>query len=323
MKTETFKIGLLSISGMRISHSVPSHIDLSTDKVPIIAYIGESAKEKAKQLLGNSHPWPQWKGLIWEEVIDPDILVEARVLTETPGVANAENKMLEEELGKVAIALQIATSAGAKNWFILAGTEGEAPRSYSQLDHWVQTSVDFLPQEEQWRLLGIHFHGETPLLEYDDNVLLHLTNNSCKIWPCLVGAIRKVEKEDSLRRLRYGILVFHKACSEGHLDFRLPLFVRSLEALVDPSGRDEFMKRVSCWFSKMPFVPVCPIGLFGEIRLIWDLRSHFVHTKVIDLERSSKDHLRLAFECEAIARTAYKEVLLDEDKLKEVKNWWL
>jgi hypothetical protein len=330
METEASKFGLLLLGKLRIENLISSTIDLSTSEVPITAYLAaNNVRGKVSSLLQeDNNPWRSWLGdVIWERIKNPKIVVEARIPTETPEEDDQESK-IKDELGKVALALQITTAVAAKSRFLITGTEGNGQInvwSYDKLADWIPPSLKFLPGEKRFPF----YYGYDPLdenasiAEDDEIVLLHFAECHCHKWKDVFQALCKVDNKDStLVRLKNGLECFKKACSEGFIDFRLPNFVRSLEALVVPSNGKQFVKMVARWWPELSLLPTSQEERKSPLKKIWDLRSAYVHMKPTASKWTKEDVLSLSFECEAVARKAYQDVLLNPSTLDEVKKRW-
>jgi hypothetical protein len=326
---EPVNFGLLLLGGVRIPQSTSSPIDLSTAEVAIKAHVGVSEADGviSSLLREDNNPWPSWLGdIIWKDIKNPVVTVEASISTETSEAGDQESK-IKDELRKAALALQITTAEAAKRRFILTGEKIDGQiYSYVELAPWVPPSLEFLQNGERWPFyLGcVDLLGEKASFNSDDeNILLHFAECHCNKWRDILHALRKMQNNPNLARLKNGLTCFRKACSERFINFRLPNFVRSLEALVYPRhGGKEFVERVTRWWPNLSLLPLTKESKEDRLKKIWRLRNKYVHMKPTDPNRSTNDILRLSFECEAVARKAYQDVLLNADKLEEVQKWW-
>lgn len=157
--------------------------------------------------------------------------------------------------------------------------------------------------------------------EYDNWYSLDnkkLAVKDAEIWSELLKSLQTVYarlKNGEFKRFNRGLLNFQKGCKDLFIDFRLPYFVRSLEALVLPEKsmtEKQFKKRASKWWPK--HFNEDAVSALGEI---YQMRCDFDHLHGIK-DRYDKIHLLRARQCEETARNAYQTILLEN---KELENF--
>ncbi len=92
-------------------------------------------------------------------------------------------------------------------------------------------------------------------------------------------------------------------------DFRLPMFVRALEALVLPDKGEttkQFVQRAATWWPK----EFGSKGVDTALREIYDMRCDFDHLHGLK-DQYSQAQLQRAYQAEALARNALQSVILN------------
>lgn len=120
-------------------------------------------------------------------------------------------------------------------------------------------------------------------------------------------------------RFNRGLFNFQKGLQENYIDFRLPYFVRSLEALILPDKGEttkQFKDRTKKWYPKNKYPDENIMTTLSEI---YAMRCDFEHLHGIK-EIYSKDHKLLTCRCEEIVRNAYKTILFDNNELENFTN---
>jgi len=245
--------------------------------------------------------WKEWLGLKWSKVKDSNVMIKFEIPTKTPEVLDGENNLISELISKVYIALQLVGNfkMEAANFFTGSRMGEEiAFREWSEHGDWY--SLNYFRKIE----------------EKDMEFWSKLFKNICNFHS-------RLPKE--FLRFNRGFLCFQKGCRELWLDFRLPYFVKSLEALALPDiskTEKQFKKRIAKWFPKN--FKGNPEEILGEI---YDLRSDCEHLHEIK-EKYSQNSLLRAHQCEETARNAYRTILLDSNELesfttdKKIKDYW-
>ena len=123
---------------------------------------------------------------------------------------------------------------------------------------------------------------------------------------------------------------FLKGCGEYYMDFRLPLIVRSIEALIMPDkGKTtkQFKLRASKWWPKDTEDELFNERAIDALGEIYEIRCALDHLHGLKKGIAEKAMLR-SRQCERLARIAYQDILLNEDKLKKfesddtIKKYW-
>ena len=245
--------------------------------------------------------WKEWLGLKWADVKNSNAMIKFEISTKTPEVLDDENKLISELIGKIYFALQLVGDFKIQTTHFFTGSRiGQEIkfRQWTEYDNWYSTDSFRRIEEKDMELWGkifkgiCHFHSRLP--------------------------------KDFLRFNR-GLMCFQKGCREEFLDFRLPYFVSSLEALALPEKsktKIQFEKRIAKWFPKC--LKGNPEEILGEI---YDLRSDCEHLHGIK-EKYSKNSVLRACQCEEIARNAYQAILSDCTELEsfttddKIKDYW-
>ncbi len=291
MANNNYKIGYLFFKNLY--HKLPDRFSISLDENIIFSNEVINIEDKT---------WHEWLGLKWNDIKESNAMIRIEVPTNTPEVLDGENQKITELCEKVYIALQLTGDfrVEATNFFT-----GSRLIEEIRLRQWT-TYKDWYCSEYAKRL----------------------KNKDMEIWGQLVKKLRffytHLSKGNFIRFNR-GLINFQKACSELWLDFRLPYFVRSLEALVLPDkGKTEkqFKKRAAKWWPKQ--FKGDGVGILGQI---YDIRCDCEHLHGLK-KQYNKTQLLLGHQCEETARNAYREILLNDNELNNfctdeyIKNYW-
>lgn len=238
--------------------------------------------------------WKEWVGLQWEEVVTSNACIEVKIETSNPKVLDAENEKIKLLCRYAWISLMLTGPFAMDNAYFLTGSiinDEVNIRQYFKYDRWFNPGDDFAQR---------------------------LDDSHVKIWQKLFDMIGSAHGDKmNYRRLMRGIMCFQKACSESFTYFRLPHFVRSLEALILPEKGNttkQFKSRVPRFPLTLDVNKSSSQDLQESLGDIYDLRCDFDHLHEIHDDFESKD-LLLCFQCEQLARNAYQYILLNENIL--------
>lgn len=291
MVNTNFKVGYLFFNNLsyELPHSFnfasDANIDFSTEIIDIEDKI-----------------WREWLGLKWNDIKESNAMIRIEVPTNTPEVLDGENKELEELCNKAYIALQLSGDfkVTGTNFFTGSKINGKINlRQYIEYDHWYCSERFKKMKKEDIEIWG-------------------------KLLKRLIHCYSRV-KTGQFIRFNRGLMNFQKGCSESYLDFRLPYFVRSLEALVLPDkGQTEkqFKKRILKWWPKS--FKGDAISILGEI---YGMRCDFEHLHGVK-EKYNEIQLLRGYQCEVVTRTAYKTILLNNAELEnfstdvDIRKYW-
>lgn len=249
--------------------------------------------------------WREWLGLQWENVVTSNAVVEAKTETQKPEVLDEENKKLEFECRELWVSLMLTGPFYLENAYFLTGSEIEDKaeiRQFFRFDRWFHPGDDFVRE----------------MLEADVSK-----------WRNLFRQIKKIyTQEEIFLRFKRGLHCFLKGCSESQVNFRLPYFVRSLEALIIPDiGKTakQFKKRTAKWwkvgdthFSEDPL---------KTLTEIYDIRCKFEHMHDLEADLIERQLLR-SYQCEEVVRNAYHSILSNDAELNKfstdmtIKEYW-
>lgn len=290
MEDTNFKIGYLFFN--ELWDKLPNEFSYQLDENLIFSKRIINVEDKI---------WKEWLGLKWEEVKDSNAMIKFEIPTKTPEILDGENKLISELISKIYIALQLVGDfkIQATNFFTGSRIGQEIQlRQWSEYDNW-----------------------------YSSDYFRRIEEKDMELWSKLFKSICNFHSRLPKEFLRFnrGLICFQKGCREQWLDFRLPYFVQSLEALALPDKsktEKQFKKRIAKWFPKN--FKGNPEEILGEI---YDLRSDCEHLHEIK-EKYSKNSLLRAHQCEETARNAYQAILLDNNELenftadKKIKDYW-
>ena len=253
--------------------------------------------------------WKSWLGLKWDDLKESNAIVKIEMPTKNPNVLDAENQILEKKGNLVWNSMKLSASFCLEKAYFLNGTRRD--------DH-----------------IEIRSYSEAPKWYFSDNRDYHIPVNTqnLKIWADIYESLSHVY--DSLEgskffRFNRGLLCFLKASEEQYQDFRMPMFVRAIEALIMPdTGKTtrQFKLRAKRWWpkEKNELFKGNAHDVLGEI---YEMRCNFEHMHGLKSEHTGKSEIR-AQQCEELARRAFRDILLDDAKLeifesdKKIKNYW-
>ena len=242
--------------------------------------------------------WGKWLGLDWNDIDESNALIFAENYTNNPDVIDDENESLKSLCMRAWQSLQITGSFEIDSAFLLTGTIKNQTLNIRQV---ITLSTWYHPNDDDFCF---------PLQVDNIEILMEILNKLLMIYDVSIG---------EFDRLKRGLLCFQKACYENLQDFRLPMFVRSIEALIKPSkGKTtkQFGQRVPVVCTKY----LNPRHKFDDLlRKIYELRSNLDHLHG-PAHETDKDAILLSNKCEEIARISYKSILLDPDLKKKFKT---
>ena len=254
----------------------------------------------------DNEPWKDWLGLDWTDIEASNAIIIAEKSTNNPNVMDGENESLKTLCLRTWLALQVTGSFDIDSAFLLTGS---IKNNVLDIRQEIRLSTWYHPNSEDFCF---------PFQNHDVETLKKIQKK--------IIAIYKLPTEE-FDRFKRGLLCFQKGCYEYLQDFRLPMFVRSLEALIKPAKGDttkQFFKRVPKLYPK---------NIYNEdtlknlLRKIYDLRSDLDHLHG-PAQETDKDAILLSHQCEEIARSAYKTVILDSKLFSafktdnSIENFW-
>ncbi len=313
VKTEKLKVAHLFIEGL--SHSFENDYEFSFDEDANLMLARNENKliDKLEESV-----WKEWVGSIeWESLKRSNAVLEIKRTSATSEIQDHESEELLNKLQTAWVALKLTAPVHTERSFKTCGYTIEEKL---RVNHYEDLAKWYLPGYDE------HHEGQVGIIEKIDESRL-------KQWRALYKTMRFLQsrrKDNEYLRVWLGLRSFEKACSEYYLEYRLPFFVRSLEALILPEqGKtaNQFKSRVAKWWSK-DINPKVFIGdsqkILGEI---YDMRCDFDHLHGLKESYTSIQQLR-AYQCEQLARRAYQGILLNEKDFllfkdnEGVKQFW-
>jgi hypothetical protein len=267
----------------------------------------DNIKFKREVPLINEGKWHEWLGLQWQDIINSNAVLEARITTEHPEVLDGENENLTFRCRILWVSLMLTGPFYLDNAYFLTGSEINSEleiRQFFKFDRWFHPGDDFVRE---------------------------ITDAGVKKWKNIFQQVDKIyeQKEDFLR-LKRGLHCFLKGCSESQVNFRLPYFVRSLEALIMPDiGKTtkQFTKRVVRWWKDKNEDKYFSEDTTKVLKDIYDIRCNFEHMHDLEKQLEEKQLLR-SYQCEEIVRKAYQAILLSDSELEKftsdtsIRKYW-
>ncbi len=246
----------------------------------------------------DKEPWKEWLGLDWSDIEESNAIILAEKSTKNPDVMDGENESLKTLCLRTWQSLQVTGSFEIDSAFLLTGS--------------IKNQVLDIRQEIK---LNTWYHSSnknfcSPLQIDDIEILKEILKKILMIYKASAG---------DFDRLKRGLRCFQKACYEYLQDYRLPMFVRSIEALIKPekgNTKKQFWQRVPI---------LCPNYLYPKhtyedlLKKIYDLRSDLDHLHG-PAHETDEEAILLSHKCEEIARVAYKLVILDSEMEKKFKT---
>lgn len=267
----------------------------------------DNVKFKRELPIINEGKWHEWLGLQWQDAVNSNAILEARIETEHPEVLDEENEKLKFQCRVLWVSLMLAGPFYLDNAYFLTGSEinNEVEiRQFFKFDRWFNPGHDFIKE---------------------------ITDFEVNKWKTIFQQADKIfEQKESFSRLKRGLHCFLKGCSESQVNFRLPYFVRSLEALIMPDiGKTtkQFVRRTARWWKGANEDKYFSEGPAKVLREIYDIRCNFEHMHDLESCLEEKQLLR-SYQCEEIARKAYQAILLSTSELEQfvsdmaIKKYW-
>lgn len=299
-KRQAKKVAHLFIENL--AHAFESDRDFTLDENAILTFSIDGNKSLTKL---EESVWREWVGSIeWDSLKRSNAVLEIQLQSENPEIQDHENQELLKRIQTFWVALKLVAPISTDHCY---KTSGYFDDGKIRINHY-----DPLPR---WFLPGYEEHNENEI-----GIIERIDENRVKQWFSLYKAMRFVQdhrKQNEYLRVWLGLRSFEKACNEFYLEYRLPFFVRSLEALILPEqGKttSQFKSRVSKWWSKNINPKVFtsdPHKILGEI---YEMRCDFDHLHGLKEEYTAIQHLR-AYQCEQLARRAYQSILLNRKDL--------
>ncbi len=262
--------------------------------------------------------WKEWVGAIeWDSLKRSNAVLQLDRDSQNPKIQDHENEDLLNKIQTAWVALKFVAPIHTDQCYKTSGYTDKGRVRINHYDHLTR-----------WYLPGFDHETEETI-----GIIERMDEKRVRQWQALYKAMRFIQscrEKNQYLRVWLGLRSFEKACNEFYLEYRLPFFVRSLEALILPDqGKttSQFKSRASRWWSK-DINPQAFVGdthkILGEI---YEMRCDFDHLHGLKEEYTSIQHLR-AYQCEQLARRAYQSILLSEKDLKVFKdnkgiqNYW-
>ncbi len=255
----------------------------------------------------NTGQWHEWLGLQWQDVVTSNAIIETRLETERPEILDDENERLTFQCRILWVSLMLTGPFYLDNAYFLTGSEINDKleiRQFFKFDRWFNPGDDFIRE---------------------------LTDIEVNKWKTIFKITERIyEQKDDFSRLKRGLHCFLKGCSESQLNFRLPYFVRSLEALIMPDiGKTtkQFTNRVARWWKDKNEDKYFHEDTAKVLEEIYDIRCNFEHMHDLGDRLEQKQLLR-SYQCEEIARKAYQDILLSDPELRKfisdttIREYW-
>lgn len=255
----------------------------------------------------NEGQWREWLGLQWQDMGISNAILEVRAETQHPEVLDEENEKLTFKCRILWVSLMLTGPFYLENAYFLTGSEINKEleiRQFFKFDRWFNPGDDFIRE---------------------------ITDIEVNKWKIIFQQIDKIyEQKENFSRLKRGLHCFLKGCSESQINFRLPYFVRSLEALIMPDiGKTtkQFVKRTARWWKDTNEDKYFSEDTAKVLREIYDIRCNFEHMHDLEACLEEKQLLR-SYQCEEIARKAYQDILISDSELEKfisdisIRKYW-
>ncbi len=313
IKSQSRKVGHLFIENL--AHSFNSAYSHIFDEDMILTLSNESSLPLDKL---DESVWLEWVGSIeWDSLKRSNAVLEVQMESKNPEIQDQENVELLDKIQTAWVALKFVAPLYTNHCY---KTSGYFEQEKIRINHYEPLHKWYLP-------------GFNDLYENEIGTIERMDVDRVVQWAALYKTLRFIKsrrKAKEYDRLWFGLRSFEKACGEYYLEYRLPFFVRSLEALIMPEKGNtttRFKSRASKWWSKninlKAFVGD-PQKILGEI---YEMRCDFDHLHGLKEQYSEKQYL-LAYQCEQLARSAYRNILLEEGELgnfitnKHIYAYW-
>lgn len=309
MKTSTEKksIKIAHLFIENLNHSFESDFKFPLDdNATLVISVGENdAIRKLEESV-----WREWVGTIeWDSLKRSNAILAMTCESQNPEIQDHENQSLLDKIQTAWVALKCVAPIHTDHCYKTTGyTDGEKIR----INHYDQLA--------KWYLPGFDDRSEEVI-----GVIERMDEERARQWQALYRAMRFIQsrrKQDEYLRVWLGLRAFEKACNEYFLEYRLPFFVRALEALILPErGKTErqFKSRAGKWWEKSINPKIFlgdPHKILGEI---YEMRCDFDHLHGLKEAYTETQHLR-AYQCEQLTRRAYRDILLNRETLILFKN---
>lgn len=248
--------------------------------------------------------WEKWIGLDWESVTDANAVLRVEMPTGSPSILDEENKHLSALCTHAWIALKLTGP-----FYIDA--------------------VRFATGSEVDGKLNIRQTHQERCVSAERSRIRDLSEADVSLWSSILDGLTFVYSklpEKQFARLNRGLLRFQRGWDETLPDFRIPMFVRALEALILPDQgetKKQFSRRVARWW---PREFASEDGCVA-LQQIYDIRCDFDHLHGLK-EIYSESQMHRFYQAEATAREAFQSVLLDRQELEHfaaddaIKAYW-
>lgn len=255
----------------------------------------------------NKGQWHEWLGLQWQDIRISNAILEVRAETQHPEVLDEENEKLTFKCRILWLSLMLTGPFYLENAYFLTGSEINSKletRQFFKFDRWFNPGDDFIRE---------------------------ITDIEVNKWRIIFQQIDKIyEQKENFSRLKRGLYCFLKGSSESQVNFRLPYFVRSLEALIMPDiGKTtkQFIKITARWWKDTSEDKYFSEDASKTLREIYDIRCNFEHMHDLGALLEDKQLLR-SYQCEEIVRKAYQTILLSDSELENfatdisIRKYW-
>lgn len=236
--------------------------------------------------------WEKWLGLEWESVTKANAVLEVEMPTSNPSILDGENKLLTDLVTHAWIALKLTGPFYVESVRFATGSNVDGKSGIRQT------------------------HKERCVSTQRPHIR-NLSEADVSLWSSILDGLTFVYsklREKQFIRFNRGLLCFQKGWAEDFADFRVPMFVRALEALVLPDQGDtrkQFSQRVAQWWPK----EFASEDGRTALREIYDIRCNFDHLHGLQ-EAYPEAQMHRFYQAEAAAREAFQRVLLDRQQLE-------
>lgn len=288
------KFGLLSISNLGHSFGENQKIAFDDDVTLHLSSNSHSITDHFEDTV-----WRNWVGLEWERIKGANAMLEISKASEQPDIQDHENKELEDKAFTLWFALKLVAPIHTDGAYITSGSYKDnkiAVRSYKKMPPWI------LPPQKNFYV----WVDQAVIAKWQS---LYMT----------IISLKMEAKAGKYARLFRGLRTFEKGCLEFYLEYRLPFFVRAVEALILPDKGDtkrKFKSRASRWWPKDWDRETFPANSHEILGEIYDIRCDFDHLHGLKEDYTDKQNLR-GYQCEQLARKTYQSILLSD----ELKNF--
>ena len=233
--------------------------------------------------------WKEWLGsILWKEIVEAGTYLLVKKSSSDHHTQNHEDQNLKDKAVYWWHILKVTGSFKSETPIILTG---------------VWTADDIKIQSKSSYPLWYH---------QGDDYFLRLKINHLPLWKTLYEGYEAVTlsfRNRQHRRIVFGLRNFIHATELEMVNWRLPAFVRAIEAFVKPVGQGfgkQFARRAAFLTRDDKDFKNVSESVFTEI---YNLRCDYDH--LYDMAQPTESEWRTIITCEDVARRLYQRLLVD------------